>query len=121
MGNAIDLAADAAALARQRGGVRAEVEEEARDLTLTLVLDSACEEAMQSEAAHQRAVDEEKLSRHGGAPRSPAGPARSAARRSGRSRCDAPRAPSRASSVRAPDRRAGGRARRARSRRPPRA
>src|SRR5215831_3403094 len=49
MGNAIDLAADAAALARQRGGVGAEVEEEARDLTLALILGSACEEAMQTE------------------------------------------------------------------------
>src|SRR5262249_44725313 len=77
MGHAIALAADAAALARQRGGVGAEVEEEARDLTLALILGSAREEAMQTEAAHQRAVDEEKLSRHGGEPRSPGGPARS--------------------------------------------
>src|SRR5215831_4767878 len=48
MGDAIDLAADAAALARQRGGVGAEVEEEARDLTLALILGSAREEAMQT-------------------------------------------------------------------------
>src|SRR5262244_844212 len=72
IGEAIDLAADVATRAPESSGICAEIEEEALHLALADVRGTAREEPMQAVSAHQRAVDEEQLSGHADAPRSPA-------------------------------------------------